>query len=803
MKDYPLIKFVLFFILGILVGYFFNIRLTYIAFASLLLLIINAAVNFTNFTLGEIFKNILLLSNIVLIGACYYLAISNASAYYPFSDKKIYDTELIGKVESLELLQNDRFSFELNVEATQFNNFKSTKKYLSIVNVYDSHNKLNKLVNVLKPGNKIKVKGTLTEPRGQRNPGEFDYRRYLNDKGIASILSTYNTSNLLIIDSSKSIFKSIVYEIRLRINNRIKKLYDSTTAGLIKSLLLADKKEISFSDKGNFINAGVMHVLAVSGLHVGYILLIFLFLLSRINIYLRYIFTILGLVVFLIITNSPPSVFRAVVMAVIFIISVMTNRNYNGYNALALSALVVLLIKPTELFNAGFQLSFLAVLSILYFYPLFNNTINRLNVKSNMLKSLLLFISVSIAAQVGTLPITIIYFQKLSLIAIFTNLIVIPLVGIIVGLAILSLAVSYLSFGVALVYASVTNFLSSFLFWIINKTGSIKYSHLYLNHFSNLDLFFYFISLLFLVIFFKKFSSLKSKIILCFLVIVNYAAFSTLDDNSFLAKNKLTIVAIDVGQGDSFLIKFPNGTSALIDAGNSTSSYDNGMRTIYPLIKYLDIDTINYAFISHVDADHYAGFLSLFNTGIVKKVYKPLLDSSLSKDVQLEKYLHQLNLPVRYYEKSILRVGNTRIYILNDFYTNKYFSENDRSGFLKIAYGNNSFLFTGDAGLKVEDYYINRYRDFLKSDLLKVGHHGSKTSTGDYFLKTVIPKYALISVGIKNKFNHPSREVINRLISNKIKVFRTDLNGAVVFESDGQTITEVNWKKRTSNFILE
>ncbi len=805
MKDYPLIKFVILFAAGIVLSRILHISLlTVILILTFALFVSTLLIFFRKGKFGLI-KQIFLFLCVITTGLLYGLFFSEDNASYPFNDPKILNAELSGEIQSIELPGNEKLAFTMLVDETSSQQLKSPKKYLAIVNVYDLQTKIYRLAKILLPGREIKITGTLSEPRNQRNPGEFDYKKYLNRKGVAAVFSTYKTDNVIVSGNSSDISKSFIYKIRMSINDKIMHLYDHKTAGLLRGLLLADRSQIDYSDKESFINAGVIHILAVSGLHVGYIILIFLFLFSRLNIYLRYIFTSTGLIFFLLITNSPPSVFRAVAMALVLIVSLITNRSYNGYNAIAFSALIILIINPNELFSAGFQLSFTAVISILYFYPIFQRVILDWNIKSKTIKAILLFVCVSVAAQIGTLPITIIYFQKLSLVSIFANLIVIPLAGVIVGLGILTIVVSYFWYWLALVYAEVTKLCSEFLFWFVSKAAGLKHSYILINHFTNLDILFYFVFLVIIIILFKKFPNVKTRIVFFILIVLNYAVFTSLNNTSILAENKLSIVGIDVGQGDSFLIKFPDGKAALIDAGNATPNYDNGIRTIYPLLRYLDIDAIDYAFITHIDADHYAGYLSLFEKGIIKKVFKPELDTSQKRDIDLEKKIRQNKIPIRYYGKSILKIDNARIYLLNNFGAADYYnlSNNNRSGFMKLVFGNTSYLFTGDAGIIAENYYVDMYGDFLKSDLLKVGHHGSKTSTGSKFLNYVSPKYALISAGLKNKFNHPNKEVLNKLKAKNVDISRTDLEGAVIFESDGYSISKVDWRNKESAFNLE
>jgi len=241
-------------------------------------------------------------------------------------------------------------------------------------------------------------------------------------------------------------------------------------------------------------------------------------------------------------------------------------------------------------------------------------------------------------------------------------------------------------------------------------------------------------------------------------------------------------MAIDVGQGDAILIKFPDNKTALIDAGQATYYFDNGEKVILPLLNYLGIEKIDYGFVSHLDLDHYGGFVSLIQNKKIKHIFKPKLDSSLQKDLRFEKFLKESNIDFTYYNHQSIHVNNSMIYILNDERDeNVYdFSSNDNSGMIKIVYGNSSFLFTGDAGIKSEHILINNYNNFLDVDVLKVGHHGSKTSSTKEFIKFTSPEYAIVSAGINNKFGHPSQVILDRLQENGSTIFRTDISGAIL-----------------------
>jgi competence protein ComEC len=266
---------------------------------------------------------------------------------------------------------------------------------------------------------------------------------------------------------------------------------------------------------------------------------------------------------------------------------------------------------------------------------------------------------------------------------------------------------------------------------------------------------------------------------------------SSFDNRDLFSQNELNVMMIDVGQGDSFLIRFPNGKTALIDAGEASMNFDNGEKVILPLLNYLDISEIDYAFVSHIDSDHYSGFVSLIQAGKIKQLYKPRLDTALTRDIKFENYIRSYHIPINYYNNSEIKIGNARIFVLNNKYRpfRKSNSNNDNSSLLKIIYGNTSFLFTGDLGKTAEKYYADYYNIYLKSDVLKVSHHGSKYCSTLNILNKIQPQFALISAGIKNKYNHPSGEVLTRLRMFHTNILRTDKEGAILLKSDGNSVS--------------
>lgn len=740
--------------------------------------------------------------SIILCGSLYSSVFSPAKVHYPFYYEKYTKAVISGKINNIELKKEGRIILYLTADTVTTKEQKYQGAYKILCSVYDEDRKTSKLYDQLEIGNRIQILGNIIKPRNERNPGEFDYEKYLNGKEIVAIANIYKTDDVKFISKKVSAYKNTIHLIRKSLDERITSLHNKTTAGLLRGLLLADRGSIDYVIKNEFVNSGVVHVLSVSGLHVGYIVLIFLVVFNRFNIFTRYTLTLIGLLFYLIITGADAPVFRSTVMAVALLAAPAMGREYNSLNALSLSAFVILLISPNELFNPSFQLSFAAILSLIVIYPPMKCAVDNMHIKIKWLNWFLVFCVTSLSAQIGTLPFTLTYFHRLSVSALLANLVVIPVSGAIVALGILTLFVGTLLSWFGFIFASANELLTYVMYSFVRLLGGDKYSYILINQFSVYDAIIFYLILALIFFIFKKFTNQNAKIVGVTFSVALWILFMRLDNYELMPKNSLSVIQIDIGQGDAALIKFPNGKTALIDAGEATEYFDNGERVILPLMDKLGVDTIDYGFISHVDSDHYRGFLSIISKHRVKQIYKPKLDPNSQKDIEFENYLKTNDVHFKYYSKQIITIGNSRIYVLNDT-TNHYLgsmSSNDQSGMLKLVYGNNSFLFTGDASTKVESEYINNYKIFLHSDVLKAGHHGSRSSTSEEFLEYVKPIYAVISAGVMNKFNHPHKEIVERFNQNKISIVRTDKSGGIMFRSDGNKVEEINWKKVESTF---
>ncbi len=792
LRDYPLIKFTSVFVFGIIFAEVFSVKPEFVLLTFSIAFLLTLILYFTKkFTAANVFAFLAIFLFGSALNSIEKAKISQLQ--YPFEKELFKRAAIYGKITNAEIPLEDKLRFEIECDSVKTRDLILRNKFNALVNVYfkKRNNAEAKKFNI---GDYVEINGRLFKPRGKRNPCEFDYAKYLKEKGIVALVSVNEIGKVKILRKGGTSFESIIYNLRLKINDAINRLYGRQKRALIKALILGERRDIEKSTVNNFINSGTVHVLAVSGLHVGFIALILLVLLGRFGIFLRSALTALGLVSFILISGAHPSVIRAGVMALVLLIAFLSGRDYSPLNALFFAALIILIINPRELFDPGFQLSFSAVLSILIFYPVFNGFIRRW-IHGKYAKKFAQFLAVSVAAQIGSLPFTLIYFHKLSLVSVLANIFAIPLIGIIVSLAFASLIFSAVSLQFASLYA-ITNALAiDALFKIAEISSKVNYAYFDVAKFGTANAIVYFIAVAIFFYTLVRFR-FRARVVVFLLLVLNFAIYSKLLEREILPRNALSVIAIDVGQGDALLVKFPDNEAILIDAGNATKRFDNGANVILPLLDYLNIDTLRALFISHVDADHYRGSFAIVKSGRVKTIYKPRLDKNMKKDLAFEDFLNKRKRKINYYQRKAINIGGCRVYILNDTTAAAYqhFDNNNRSGLLKIVYGKNSILFTGDLEKEGERFYINSYGEFLRSDLLKAGHHGSKTSSSEEFIATVKPKFAIISAGKFNKFGHPNFEVLERLNKFKVKIKRTDKSGAVIFTANGENIDIINWK---------
>ncbi len=652
-------------------------------------------------------------------------------------------------------------------------------------------------------GRTLTLSGELALASMPRNPGEFDFRKYLELNNIYARVQVESLDSHNLREEARYNFLSaFVYPVRRSVADRLDMLIGGEEAKFLKGLIIGERSEIPIEVKTAFINAGVMHILAVSGLHVAIVAMILIVILQMIRIpeRTRIILTCLLLMYYNYLTGASASVARSVIMAIVFLSSKLVERQADMYNTLFLSALVLLVIDSKQLFQAGFQLSFVAVLSLVYLYPKIFSLKDFLpeRVRNNrFVYGFIAAISVSLAAGIGTLPFTSMYFGKISVASFAANIIIVPLSNIILALGMVAVAISYISFSIAGYYADAASLLTKLLLALVSYFGNLPHSYID-SHLSIQSSLIFYAGVILLISCLKK--ELRKTALISGLVIANIYLYGLIIFS--VPEKNLKTTFIDVGQGDAIFVQCPNGKNILVDAGPLTNNNDAGERFIAPFLRRQNISRLDAVIVSHPHSDHLGGVPYLLKNFEIGEVIDA---GSFGNSELFRNYLHLIDsLNIR---RVICRAGdmiegfdNLRLYGLHpsgSFVPSDsegHVNFNNQSLVIKLQYGRTSLLLSGDAEKESEERIEYVYGDFLQCTMLKAGHHGSITSSTVEYLRLIDPEIAVISVGRKNKFHHPSPEVLERLQSLGCRLLRTDESGAVIFESNGEHWSFVNWR---------
>ncbi|MBN1997391.1 DNA internalization-related competence protein ComEC/Rec2 [candidate division KSB1 bacterium] len=647
-------------------------------------------------------------------------------------------------------------------------------------------------------GDRIVAKGRLSLPPGERNPGEFNYKNYLASRNIQALFYVRSTSDYLLLDRRNGgcLLKRIVFSVRRWIVYVIESTLDGQEQALLKGLLVASKGDIDTELEDSFSNVGVIHVLAVSGLHVGFILLGLSGLMRVFSVPepFRSILVIVGLFFYAELTGMQPPVLRASIMAALLQLGNLVQRPVDFYNSLAAAAFIILVLSPLFLFQAGFQLSFVAVLSIVFLYQQFVKMLQKKmrhwqeKGKYFYTYTTSLFL-VSFAAQIGTLPLTMYYFGKIPLISLIANLIVVPLVGLIVAIGFISVAGAAVFWPIGTAYGSLNWLLLKILIGLVKSFTKIPFAFFTCSR-PSLSFFVYYF--LFFTLFVMRQDIRWFKRILFAILIFSVMNIWYL---AIIKPVGVKLTFFDVGQGDSALFEFPGGHTMLVDAGESTGSINYGERVVAAYLQRNGYKKIDVLVVTHPHSDHEGGVPYLLEHYLVDL----FIDCGMSFDSNLHTQIDSLckvkNINVRQVARgdTLTRFwpAVVRFYspIENFIHsTGRSGSEvNNASIVTAVSYGSISFLLAGDAELEAENA-MERYEDLLRAMVFKVGHHGSSTASSLSFIRKVCPKYAIISVAKFNRFGLPSEKIIQRYNELGCKVIRTDQNGAVVFFTDGKEL---------------
>lgn len=654
-------------------------------------------------------------------------------------------------------------------------------------------------------GSFLVFRGLLQSPTDMRNPGEFSYKEYLILNDIYAVISVFGNSDVRVLPRREPnfFFEHIIFPSKNFVTQTVKTVMHGDEANFLIGLLLGDRTEISEEIKKAFMNTGTIHVLAVSGSHVILVVTIIytIFGLLRFPHKAKIVATIVGILYYMFLTGATPSIVRATLMTTVVLLGKLFEERVNMYNALGVSAIILLLFDPKQLFDAGFQLSFSAVFSIVYFYPKLNALIPKIPESLEELKIVSWIwkaFAVSVAAQIGTIPFTALYFGKVSLVSFAANLFIVPLTGLIVTIGLTGALMGMASLFIASCFSEVNNIIAVVTLSLVKLAEQAPFATVNTATFGFKETILY--SAIIGFVFNLNDLIIRKRIIFIVMIAGNGFLYQSIFSER---TSHLRITFLDVGQGDGAVIQFPSGEVIVVDAGPKTLTFDAGEKIVASFLRKNGIERIDAIVTSHPHADHLGGVPYLLRNFNVAATIDPdqRMQSRLFYEYDaLERNGTMIDTKAG---MQLLSIPNTRLYVfhptrqfLDEDSTDGYHGINESSLVFKLEYGRTSFLFTGDAELPAEEHLVQVYGDFLKSDVLKAGHHGSITSSSEELLDEVEPNDVIVSVGKFNKFKHPSAVVLKRFEDRGAVIHRTDIEGAIVFESDGYTVKKLDWRKK-------
>lgn len=593
--------------------------------------------------------------------------------------------------------------------------------------------------NNLSYGDKIKVKGTLITPSKNTNQNTFNYQKYLYYKKIYYLVEATSINKI-------ANNHNYLYTIKNTLYQKIDKLKSSN---YIKTLLFCDNtlsKEIKESYRIN----GISHLFSVSGMHINFFVSIIYFYLNKItyNKRIKYLITNIFIITYLILFPSS-SLLRSAVMSILYSINYLLKLKIKKIDILLLTLGVSLQINPFIIYDLGYIYSY----TITFFLVLSSSTLKKKN-KINKI------IYISLLSFLVSIPITIYNSYEINIISILLNIILVPIISIII------LPLTILTY--------IFPILDSILYLFTNTLETIS---LFISKINITKIIFpkpsLLIVVLYYIIFLLSYQNKKYFYLNIILLIIIYIS-------PYLNSN-FEVLMFEVGEADCHLIKYPyNKNTILIDTGKNEYKIKN---EVIPYLKSIGIKKIDYLIITHGDLDHIGGSITLINNFQVKNVVLNKgtftdLEKELIKNLNKKKIPYQINI-------NKINLSNHTIYLLNN---TKYNNENDNSIITYFTYQKYKFLYMGDASITTEDNLLENY-NLNNISILKVGHHGSNTSSSKDFISQINPSISLISVGENNIYHHPNKEVINNL--SKSRIYRTDINNMVKLTINSKGILKV------------
>lgn len=658
----------------------------------------------------------------------------------------------------------------------------------------------------LKYGDRIQVRTYLYKPRNYRNPGGFDYRAYLQRKGIYLLGRIRTAGDITLLSSSPSLMGRL-FDFRNRFSRFIGS--DTSEKQFLVTVMLGMREVLPYSLKNSFRRTGTAHLLAISGLHVG-ILATFFFAFFReiwrllpFKVYLQLtrkirpgkvaaFLSIPPLIAYTFLAGSSTPTIRALIMITAYLTATVLERDKEYFNILGIAAAVILLWRPSSLYNVGFQLSFVIVFFIIYIMTTYTAATQAdpwkpLANKTSVIEKYILrgcsFFLISLSAYLAALPLVSYHFKQISLVGFGASLIAVLLFSFTLPFGIISLILFPVSQGLSEFFIIICLKSMYFLVEWVKWLGSYDWASILV----------YQPSLLLIVVIYAFY--------LCLGRIHRHRSARYGAGAFFLTglllllpprgDNRLQVSFLDVGHGDATFIRTPRGKTLLIDAGKSSGfSLDIGKKVVAPFLLHEWVGKLDHVILSHHHADHFGGLPYIVNNFRIGEFWDtPGYSRSYKK---VKNVIEKKEIPVRYITAGEhfdldKEVRMEVLHPTNSFLKTSSHKINDRSIVLRLVYKNVSFLFTGDIENKAETSLVSSGADITAS-VLKIPHHGAGTSSSQAFLQAVQPEFAVLFRSSYPKSNYTDKDILNQYQNLGIRLLKTQQEGCITFYTDGDTL---------------
>jgi len=678
-------------------------------------------------------------------------------------------------------------------------------------------------------GDAIRFSGRFFEPGGFSNPAGFNYAAYLQAKGILRTVSLKNEGQIELLQRGTGMFRRIQDW-----RERIRQAFLASTTGpgsaILQAMTLGEEGGLTDDMRDRFMAAGVTHIISISGSHLGMVAILcfgLIRLLLRLLPERHYhrltlaadpkkiaaLLTLPFLIFYTLLAGGQVATIRSLIMLIAALTAILLDRENALIHSLALAALIILVASPQAVFDISFQLSFLSVLAIGSVVMLWNEI--QVPAESRFARfrnSALLLVLISLSTTLATAPLVAHYFNQVSLVGVVSNMVVVPFAGfIVVPLGLFSGVLSLLTGTLPLP--------------TLNQLVADRFCDT-VTFFSRLPLAQFhppapsLLSLLAYALFLGSGYGIVRSILLY--------RYQPLANSSRVPRNHVTIAAVsglllilfmtiffmprrtgavqfpDVGQGDCALITLASGKNILIDGGGAYDNrFDIGRRIVAPYLWNQGIHRLDLIILSHPHPDHMNGLKYLVRSFAVGEVWTSGLDRDLPGYAELERLISDRGIPCRIVSAADppMVISDAEVRLLHPapgFRTRQrkaYAAENSRSLVVRMALEGKVFLFTGDIGEDAEQEMLLRNTD-LRCDLIKVPHHGSKSSSSAPFLSRTRPAIGVVTVGSRNRYHHPSPEIVERYQTAGTRLYRTDQDGALTVTVDKGVLIVRSWKTR-------